>query len=73
MIVLSFKTKKDKEHLLEKAKRMEAYITELVDCLEEAHHEEPEHYQERRYHYEEPVCHEYREPHGRYDFRRGMR
>lgn len=38
MIVLSFRTKKDKEHLLEKAKEMEAYASELVDCLEEAKH-----------------------------------
>ena len=38
MIVLSFRTKKDKEHMLEKAKEMEAYASELVDCLEEARH-----------------------------------
>ncbi len=36
MIVLSFRTKKDKEHLLKKAKEMEAYASELVECLEEA-------------------------------------
>ena len=38
MIIMSFRTKKDKEHMLEKAKEMEAYASELVDCLEEAKH-----------------------------------
>lgn len=36
MIIMSFRTKKDKEHMLKKAKEMEAYAMELVDCLEEA-------------------------------------
>lgn len=36
MVILSFKTKKDKEHLLKKAKEMEAYASDLVECLEEA-------------------------------------
>ena len=36
MIVMSFRTKKDKEHMLKKAKEMEAYVAELVDCLEDA-------------------------------------
>lgn len=36
MIIMSFRTKKDKEHMLKKAKEMEAYAAELVDCLEEA-------------------------------------
>lgn len=53
MIVLSFRTKKDKEHLLKKAKEMEAYAAELVDCLEEAKAHEEEYddydYSERSY------------------------
>lgn len=55
MIVLSFKTKRDKEHLLKKAKEMEMYASELVDCLEEAKHGaydeeyEDEEYSERGY------------------------
>lgn len=38
MIVMSFRTKKDKEHLLKKAMEMETYAREIVDCLEEAKH-----------------------------------
>ena len=45
MIIMSFRTKKDKEHMLKKAKEMEAYAMELVDCLEDAiSHEEEEEY-----------------------------
>ena len=36
MIILSFKTKKDKENLLEKAKKMEEYAAMIVDCIEES-------------------------------------
>lgn len=36
MMVLSFRSKEDKEKMLEKAKKMEAYAAEVVDCLEEA-------------------------------------
>lgn len=42
MIVMSFRTKKDKEHLLKKAMEMETYAREIVDCLEEAKHYEDE-------------------------------
>ena len=42
MIVMSFRTKKDKEHLLKKAIEMETYAKEIVDCLEEAKHYEEE-------------------------------
>lgn len=51
MIILSFRTKKDKEHLLKKAKEMEMYASEIVDCLEEAEHEygDDEEYSERGY------------------------
>lgn len=45
MIVMSFRTKKDKEHLLKKAMEMETYAREIVDCLEEAkHYDEMEDY-----------------------------
>lgn len=53
MIILSFRTKKDKEHMLEKAKEMEAYASELVDCLEEARHGEHEEYEDDEYAYSE--------------------
>lgn len=69
MIILSFKTKKDKEHLLEKAKKMEEYASMIVDCIEESKEYEDE-YSERAYRhgYEEP---EYNERFsGRYGYRR---
>ena len=40
MIVLSFRTKKDKTHMLKKVKEMQEYVDELVECLEEAESEE---------------------------------
>jgi len=43
MIMVSFRSKKDKEHLLEKAKKMEEYASMIVDCIEESE------YDERRY------------------------
>ena len=36
MVVLSFRTKKDKEKLYEKAKKMEEYASMIVECLEDA-------------------------------------
>lgn len=36
MIMVSFRTKKDKEHLLEKAKKMAEYSEMIVECLEES-------------------------------------
>ena len=54
MTILSFRTKKDKEHLLKKAKEMEMYASEIVDCLEEAkdaydEYDDDEEYSERGY------------------------
>lgn len=70
MIILSLRSKKDKEHLLKKAKEMEAYAAELVDCLEEAKdsYDEDEEYAERTYYRRS----EEREPsfRGRYGYRR---
>ena len=36
MVMVSFRTKKDKEHLLEKARKMEEYSSMIVECLEES-------------------------------------
>jgi hypothetical protein len=36
MIVMSFRSKKDKKQMLKKAKEMEEYVTELIECLEDA-------------------------------------
>ncbi|MBQ7430728.1 MAG: hypothetical protein IJV29_18780 [Butyrivibrio sp.] len=75
MIILSFKTKKDKEHLLEKAKKMEEYASMIVDCIEESKDFEDEDYDysERNYrHHDEPHYDEGRFD-GRYGYRRRMR
>lgn len=53
MIVLSFRTKRDKEKMLDKAKEMEMFSRELVDCLEEARHGEREYDDEDDYDYSE--------------------
>jgi hypothetical protein len=72
MIILSFKSKKDKEHLLEKARKMEEYASMIVDCIEESKEYE-EDYPERAYR------HDHEEPdyedrmNGRYGYRRRMR
>lgn len=69
MIILSFKTKKDKEHLLEKAKKMEEYASMIVDCIEESKdfEEEDYEYSERNYRHE-PMYDE--RSRGRYGYRR---
>ena len=36
MVMVSFKSKKDKEHLLEKARKMEEYSSMIVECLEDS-------------------------------------
>lgn len=48
MVMISFRSKKDKEHLLEKAKRMEGYAAMIVECLENSEYED-ERYDERSY------------------------
>lgn len=42
-----FRTKRDKEHLLEKAKKMEEYAAMIVECIEESKHDDD--YEERSY------------------------
>ena len=72
MTILSFKTKRDKEHLLEKAKKMEEYASMIVECIEDSK-EYDEEYSERAYRHdhEDP---EYDERFsGRYGYRRRMR
>lgn len=51
MIMISFKTRKDKDELLEKARKMEEYASMIVDCIENSDEEEGDEfdYQERRY------------------------
>lgn len=66
MIVLSFRSKKDKENLLYKAKEMEAYAAELVDCLEASHSE----YEEDDYDYSERSHRSGIQMRGRYNYNR---
>ena len=64
--MISFKSKRDKEHLLEKARKMEEYAAMIVDCIEESKEDEDnDEYYERSY----------RKPDddGRYGYRRRMR
>ena len=47
MVMVSFRTKKDKEHLLEKAKKMAEYSSMIVECLEDSDYMDE--YNERSY------------------------
>lgn len=65
MVILSFKTRKDKEKLYEKAKKMEEYASMIVDCLEEAGYDGSYEEEYRGYNrmYRD---HEHEEVHGEY-------
>lgn len=73
MIIMSFRTKKDKEHMLKKAKEMEAYAMELVDCLEEAisneEYEDESEYSERNMRAMRAMRNGSMGMRGRYDYR----
>jgi len=47
MIMVSFRTKRDKERLLEKARKMEEYASMIVECLEGSDYTDE--YDERSY------------------------
>lgn len=49
---MSFRTKKDKKHMLKKAKEMEEYVSELIECLEDAETDREE-YDDEGYEYSE--------------------
>lgn len=49
MVILSFKTKRDKEHLLDKAKKMEEYASMIVDCIEECNQYDDDYYERTMY------------------------
>jgi coenzyme F420-reducing hydrogenase alpha subunit len=70
MVILSFKTKKDKEHLLDKAKKMEEYAAMIVDCIEESKDYDDDEYSERAYKMDSEYDERYN---GRYGYRRRMR
>lgn len=69
MIILSFKSKRDKEHLLEKARKMEEYASMIVDCIEESKADEE--YDERNYRGYDDEMEE--RMNGRYGYRKRMR
>ena len=46
-MIVMFRTKRDREHLLEKAKKMEEYAAMIVECIEESKHDDD--YEERSY------------------------
>lgn len=68
MIMVSFKTKRDKEYLLEKARKMEEYASMIVECIEESKSDEE--YNERSYRDSE---YDDERIEGRYGYRRRMR
>ncbi len=61
MMILQFRSKRDKERLLEKARKMEEYSAMIVECLEEAEDDDYEKSYRGR---------EYRT--NRYEYRGGM-
>ena len=63
--MVSFRNKKDREHLLEKARKMEEYASMIVECIEDS-----EDYNERSYHHDD---YDEEETMGRYGYRRRMR
>lgn len=72
MTILSFKSKKDKQHLYDKAKKMEEYASMIVDCLEEAGYDEGGYEEEsyRRMYRHEDDHYERPEYSSRYNYRR---
>lgn len=64
--MMSFKTKRDKEKMLEKARKMEEYVADIVDCLEDAVESSSEDdWDERSYRHDMMQ--------GRYNYRNRMR
>jgi hypothetical protein len=73
MIVLSFRNKREKENLLEKAKRMEEYASMIVECIEDSESYD-EDYEERSYHSNEGEMMDKNDRMiGRYGYRRRMK
>lgn len=69
MVVLSFRSKKDKEHLLEKARKMEEYAAMIVECIEDSREMDDE-YSERNYRHDDDYNDRYS---SRYGYRGRMR
>ena len=75
MTILSFKSKKDKEELYKKARKMEEYASMIVDCLEEAGYGDDyeENYRRMYRDHDEEMKHEDYMHNNRYSYRGGMR
>lgn len=65
---MSFRTKRDKKHMLKKAKEMEEYVMELIECLEDADTGKEE--EDEDYEYSERGGMTTRMRGGRYNYRR---
>lgn len=51
--MISFKSKRDKDKMLRKAKEMAEYVEDWIDCIEEARHGSREEDEEDDYEYSE--------------------
>lgn len=54
MIMVSFRSKMDKEHLLEKARKMKEYASMIVECIEDSRTDDYD-YNERAYRSDEDI------------------
>lgn len=72
MVMISFKSKREKAHLLDKARKMEEYASMIVECIEESETDERDSYR-RRYREEEDEEPMDEMMSKRYGYRRGMR
>lgn len=54
MIMVSFRSKRDKEHLLEKARKMKEYASMIVECIEDSRTDDYD-YDERAYRSDEDM------------------
>lgn len=69
MIMISFKSRRDKEHLLEKARKMEEYASMIVECIEDSSDYDDDHY-ERSYRGEDEMMDMNDKMMGRYGYNR---
>jgi len=77
MIMVSFRSKRDREHLLEKARKMEEYASMIVECIEDSKTDDYD-YDERSYRGDEEMMDMNdrmmnNRMDGRYGYRRRMR
>lgn len=69
MIMISFRSKRDKEHLLEKARKMKEYASMIVECIEDSKDYEDD-YEERSYRDDEEMMDMNDRMMGRYGYNR---